>query len=378
MLKITLKNTKNSFLLVAVLQLVIINSLAFSQNPGSSGDNKARNVILLVGDGMGIAQIHAAAANAQLNLLSLPHAAIVSTSSDDNDITDSGAGGTALATGVKTTNGLVGMRADSSVLKSILKIAEEYGLSTGLIATSDITHATPASFIANVPHRSHANEIARQFLDSGIDVFIGGGLNNFNKRADSINYIDSLITRGYYVATSLEQLKNHQSGKLAGLLYPEHPPKMSEGRGDMLSVSTSKALNTLSQNKDGFFLMIEGSQIDWGGHANEIGYVLAELLDFDKAVGIVLDFARSHPETLVIVTSDHETGGMTLIEDELMPGKMKPHFSTTHHSATPVPLFAFGKRAELFKGFMDNTDIFRNIMSAYGFKESGFNKRSNQ
>ncbi len=375
MLKITLKKTVFSFLFTTVFQLVAFNVTAYTQNTASSGDNKARKVILLIGDGMGLAQIHAAAANAQLNLLSLPHTALVTTASNDNGITDSGAAGTAIATGVKTNNGKICITPNQQHLKSILKIAEENGLSTGLIATSDITHATPASFVANVAHRSQENEIARQFIGSGIDVFIGGGLNNFMRRADSIDYVDSLVAHGYYVATSVDELKTHQSGKLAGLLYPVHPPKMSEGRGEMLTMSTTKALQILSENKDGFFLMIEGAQIDWGGHANDIDYILAELLDFDNAVGVALKYAKENPETLVIVTSDHETGGMTLVEDILNTGKMKPHFSTIHHTASPVPLFAYGKRAELFKGLMDNTDIFHYIMSAYGFNESALNKQ---
>ncbi len=318
---------------------------------------------------MGISQLYhvMSATPDKLNVTRCTNTALVKTTSANDEVTDSAAAGTAIATGSKTNNGSIGVDANNKPLESILKIAEKNGLSTGLVATSNITHATPAAFVASVEHRGQTDHIARQFLQTDIDVFIGGGFNSFAKRKDNINYIDSLIATNYSIATSLDDLDKVHSGKLAGLLYPDHAPKMLEGRGDMLSKSTAKALELLSQNGSGFFLMVEGSQIDWGGHDNDINYIQSELLDFDKAVGIAIDFALQDPETLVIVTADHETGGLTLIESKTEKGKMVPAFSTGGHSGSPVGLYAFGKDAEKFNGIIDNTDIFKLILSSFGF-----------
>lgn len=358
------------FLLI-LFQLVFIIETSSSQKIKLS-DNHPKKVILLIGDGMGLTEIYAAmnAVTYKLNITRCTNTAVVKTSSADNDITDSAAAGTAIATGSKTNNGYLGVTPDNKPLKSILKIAEENGLSTGLVATADITHATPASFIATIANRDKADEIATQFLKTDVDVFIGGGYNTFTKRPDHKNYIDSLRHNHYQIVTSVAYLDNIHHGKLAGLLYPEHAPKEMDGRGDMLSVSTSKALELLSQNKNGFFIMVEGSQIDWGGHDNDYKYQMTELLDFDKAVGVALDYADKNQETLVIVTADHETGGLTLVESSTDENKMQPNFSTTGHTATPVMLFAYGKGAENFKGFIDNTDIFKLILQSYHFSHS--------
>lgn len=369
-------------ILLTVVQLLVLFTALSAQNSDKKSDpqlniNHPKNIILMIGDGMGFNHIYRAVDSAsyssatpvQLNITKFRHIALAKTNSANDKVTDSGAAGTAIATGTKTNNNSIGVDSQNKPLKSILKYAEENGLATGLVATVDITHATPASFVASVQSRYQADDIAKQFLDTEIDVFIGGGYNNFAKRKDSINYIDSLKARNYQVATSLNELKAASAEvKLAGLLYPVHAPKFSEGRGEMLSLSVNKAIDIVDNNEKGFFLMIEGSQIDWGGHDNDEPYIISELLDFDKAVGIVLDYAEKHPETLVIVTADHETGGLSLIEDLAVEGKMKVHFSTKDHSAGLVPVFAMGPGAERFSGFIDNTDIFKIMMSLYNFK----------
>lgn len=323
----------------------------------------------MIGDGMGLAQMYAASTATQDNLrmTQCPNIALVKTFSDSDYITDSAAAGTAIATGHKTTNGMIGMLPDKTPVSSILKYAENHGLSTGLVVTCDITHATPASFIANVESRKMTEEIARQFLYTDIDVFIGGGYDNFTKRTDSLNLIDSLLVRDYQIAQTIDEMNAINQGKLAALLYPKHPTRISEGRGDMLPVSTAKALELLSKNEHGFFLMVEGSQIDWGGHDNDLDYILNETLDFDKACGIALDFAGKNGETLVIITADHETGGLSLPVDEFNSGKPEGKFSTGDHSAIPVPLYAKGPGGDQFHGFIDNTDIFKNIYRLFGF-----------
>lgn len=371
------------FVLLTISQLLVVCTCLFSQNIHGKNDENLlnqhpKNIILMIGDGMGLNQIYEAmnaersmsAATTNFNILRFKQIAFAETKSADNKITDSAAGGTAIATGTKTNNGYLGVDTNNVPVKSILKYAEDNGLSTGLVVTCDVTHATPASFIANVQSRNQADEIARQFLYTDIEVFIGGGYNSFSVRTDKINYVDSLKAHKYNVVTSLDELKLAKAkGKLAGLLYAGHAPKFSEGRGDMLSIATSKAIDILDNNSKGFFLMIEGSQIDWGGHDNNTDYMVAELLDFDKAIGIALDYAAKNPETLVIVTADHETGGLTLVENDAEKGEMKTSFSTTHHTASPVPVFAMGPGSERFSGFIDNTDIFKIMMSLYKFKK---------
>lgn len=362
----------NISLLLLLISGLIQTSFAQNQSDSTIPTTHAKNIILMIGDGMGIPQIYAAmaATSDNLNILRCKNTALVKTLSANDDVTDSAAAGTALATGSKTNNGSIGVSTENKPLKSILKIAEENQLSTGLVVTSEITHATPAAFVACVQNRSQASEIAKQFLNDDVDVFIGGGLDQFSNRTDKLNLIDSLKARNYQIAYSVDELGKYNTGKLAGLLYPGHAPKVMDGRGDMLPIAASKALDLLSQNDNGFFLMIEGSQIDFGGHDKNIKYVLTELTDFDKAVGVVLDFAEKHPETLVIITADHETGGLTLVENGTIKGKMQPNFSTDHHSASPVALFAFGKGADQFKGMIDNTDVFKLMLSSYGFTKN--------
>lgn len=360
--------------LVAAITSLLFFSLAQAQV--SSKDlsinqkKQPKNIILMIGDGMGLAHMYAALTATQDNLrmTRCPNVALVKTFSDSNYITDSAAAGTAIATGHKTTNKMIGMLPDTTMVNSILKYAENHGLATGMVTTCDITHATPAAFIAHVENRKMIQKIALQFLYTDIDVFIGGGCDNFTRRADSLNLIDSLLVRNYQIAKTLSEVKAINHGKLAALLYPGHPTKISEGRGDMLPVSTAKALELLSRNEKGFFLMVEGSQIDWGGHDNDLDYIINETIDFDKACGIALDFAEKNGETLVIITADHETGGLSIPGGELKSGKPEGKFSTGDHSAVPVPLYAKGPGGDQFDGLIDNTDIFKIMYRLLGFE----------
>lgn len=319
---------------------------------------KPKNVILLIGDGMGIAQLHAGmtANRGSLFIENLKYMGLAKTSSAKNYITDSAAGGTALATGQKTYNGAISVDLNDQPIKTILEEASEKGLATGLVASSGITHATPASFIAHQPSRNNYEEIAAEFLNTNIDVFIGGGHEHFSKRKDGRNLINELKERGYVVEEDLEKIKNIKSGKLAGLTAPQSTGRVAK-RGDLLPVATQTAVNILSNNKKGFFLMVEGSQIDWGGHAKSTVHVIEDMLDFDKTVGVALEFASNNKETLVVVTADHETGGMAILNGDYKTGMVKGEFSTGGHTALMVPVFAFGPGAQDFIGIMENTDI---------------------
>lgn len=318
-----------------------------------------KNVIFLIGDGMGLAHTYAASIkNKQpLAIESFRHIGLVKTHSASHFYTDSGAGGTALATGVKTKNGMIGMTADSVAVESILRRAEKNGLATGLVVTSTVTDATPASFVANQISRNKVEAIAADYLKTDIDVIIGGGRKYFtNRTSDDRDLIAELKAKKFIIAETLPELRTVTSGKVAGLLNKDAMPPMPE-RGDFLPEATKIALNLLKKEKKGFFLMVEGSRIDWAGHDNNAQLIADEVLDFDRAVAVALEFARLEGNTLVIVTADHETGAMSLLNGNLKDGTFKAAFSSTYHSGIPVPVYAFGPGAEAFTGFLDNTEF---------------------
>ncbi|MFB6319320.1 alkaline phosphatase [Saccharicrinis sp. FJH54] len=323
---------------------------------------KPENIILLIGDGMGIAQIQAGMTvnRGMLYLGYFKNTGFSKTYSADNYITDSAAGGTALSSGEKTRNGMIAMSPDSLPVETILEIAEKLGKSTGLVSTSSITHATPASFIAHQPSRNMYEDIAADFLKTDFEVIIGGGYDNFAKRKDNRNLLDTFKDKGYQVLTDMKQIEDVKAGKLVGLTAGEHNPPFDE-RGDMLPKAAETAIHILNTNRKGFFLMIEGSQIDWGGHANNTDYIVGEMLDFDYTIGEALKFAAKNKNTLVIVTADHETGGMALSGGDYDSGEVKASYTTKSHTGIMVPVFAWGPGSEEFRGIMDNTDVFKKM-----------------
>jgi len=333
---------------------------------------KAKNVILMIGDGMGTSQIYAGlvANKGKLYLEYLPNIGFIKTYSADEMITDSAAGATAFATGKKTNNGMLGMTPDNQPVPTITNLVEQRGLSTGLVATSTITHATPAAFVAHEFSRHYYEQIASDFLRDGVDVFIGGGRSHFTDRLDKLNLINVLKERNYTVVDTILDLEAAQGDKLAGLLYYESPPSIIEGRGDMLSQATKKSLEILSKNENGFFLMVEGSQIDWGNHSNNILYQTEEMLDFDRTIGEVLEFAASDRETLVIITADHETGGLAISGGNIKKGIVFGDYTTNGHTGVMVPVFAYGPSADLFRGIYENTDIYHKMIQAFDLDSS--------
>jgi alkaline phosphatase len=335
--------------------------------------NEIKNIILMIGDGMGVGQIFAAmtANNDQLYLQYAKHIGFQKTKSEDKYITDSGAAGTALACGVKTNNGTIGLNREQKAVKSILEIASENEKATGLVAACKITHATPASFIAKVKDRNQYEDIAKFFISDKLDFFVGGGLDDFDNRSDSVSLLPLLEDKDFQIVKSQEELDAIAEGKVAGLLSPGHIPPFKE-RGDFLLNSTKKALDVLSKDDDGFFLMVEASQIDWAGHSNDLEYILEETLDFDRVVGEVLKFASEDKHTLVIITADHETGGLTVHKGNPEKGEIEGRFSTKDHSSLMVPVFAYGPGAEKFIGIYENTEVFYKMMKAFNFEKTNF------
>ena len=307
---------------------------------------------------------------------------LIRTSSAREDITDSAAGATAFSTGEKTYNGAIGVAVDSTKLKTLIEILSPQHVKTGLIATSAIQHATPASFYAHALHRSKYEDIALDLVTSDVDFLAGGGRQFLNKRKDGKDLLEELKVNGFVVdTTALSNFSEiNKYSKMAFLLAEDHMGAVAKGRGDFLPKATELGVEFLNKDaaKSGFFMMIEGSQIDWGGHNNDADYLISELIDFDDAVGKALDFAEKDGNTLVIVTADHETGGFTLAstpkkkEDGTAYDDYKEitgTFSTKGHSATLIPVFAFGPGSEAFSGIYENTEIFHKIFELTNWKK---------
>lgn len=358
-----------------VLFVLALISVAITAQDGTKKEKKykkAKNIILLIGDGMGLSQIYAGmtANKGHLYFDNFENIGFSKTYSASDFITDSGAGGTAISTGYKTYDHAIGVDKDTIPRETILEYAEDNSKATGLVVTSTITHATPAAFISHQANRNNYEAIAEDFLKTDIDVFIGGGLNNFNDREDHQDLTVQLREKGYQLVYDTAGLKNITGGKLAGLVFEDAPPKYSDGRGNMLPNATQIAIDILNQNKKGFFLMIEGSQIDWGGHDNDADYVINEMLDFNRVIGKVLDFARKDGKTLVIITADHETGGLGILAGNMSKGKVKCGFLTKDHTGVMVPVFAYGPGSDNFRGIYENTEIFKKMMKAFHFDET--------
>lgn len=323
------------------------------------------NIILFIGDGMGVTHLTAGKVIAGgLNLERFPVGGLMTTFASPEFVTDSAASGTALATGHKTCNGAVSVSHEGRPLKTVAEYAEETGMATGLVVTCSVTHATPAVFVSHVRRRNNYNEIARQITESGVDILFGGGLSYFiprsqegSERKDDANLLAKLKGRMIVVTRSSELEAITGCRNIAYLFTLRHPPRV-KFRDMSLAELTSQALKHLSCRKGGFFLMVEGSQIDWGGHQNDEDYIISELIDFDQAVGIGLDFAEENGSTLVIATSDHETGGYALHDGSVEEKKItEREFTCDDHTAAMVPIFSFGPGSYQFGGIHDNTFV---------------------
>ena len=332
-----------------------------------------KNVILMIGDGMGISQLSAAyyfrgekEKKREPAFSRFKYIGLCLTSSGAEKVTQSSAAATALATGYKTYNLAIGVDLDTVIRENIVELVSKKGYKTGVIATSNVVDATPAGFYAHQPERYMYNEIAKDLLKSDIDFFAGGGSGLFRDSAGLYPFEE------YGIEVNLRKLKKirkpEPESRYGFLLAKEQMPMMTEGREDFLARATSIGVDFLSTGEAGYFLMVEGSQIDWAGHGNQTENMIAEVNDFERTVNEVLDYAEKNGETLVIVTADHETGGFTLgAAGDNYSGAdysvIEPTFATTNHSAALVPVFAFGPGAENFMGVYENTDIFHKLVS---------------
>ncbi len=334
----------------------------------------AQNVILLVGDGMGLSQITAGlySNGNKLALEQFKNIGLHKNYAYNDLITDSAAGATAFSCGIKTYNGAIGVGPDTLGRYTILEEAEDRGYLTGMVTSSTIVHATPASFIAHNESRRNYEEIALDFLKTDIDLFIGGGNKFFARRTDEKNITEKLKAKGYYMSNYFDEeltdidVKAHK--KIGYLTADADPLSVEQGR-TYLPVAAKKALEFMEHHcteDQGYFLMIEGAQIDWGGHANKGNYIVSEMIDFDKVIDIVLEYTKQHPETLVIVTADHETGGLAINKGSTM-NNLDMKFTSDYHTGDLVPVFSAGPQSDLFLGFYQNTDIYHKMRTAFGW-----------
>jgi len=333
---------------------------------------RPKNVILMIGDGMGLSQLSSAYyfmdekdADREPAFSRFRYIGLSRTSSGRDVVTQSSAAATALATGHKTYNEAIGVGLDTLVLENITELLSKSGYMTGVIATSSITDATPAGFYAHQPDRYMQHEIAWDLLRSEIDFFAGGGINYFR---DSTGYYPFEEYKIRINFGRLKKIRRPEAGIRYGfLLGLERMPKMQEGREDFLARSSSIAIDFLSTGEAGYFLMLESSQIDWAGHTNDVEYMKTEISDFERTIDGILDYAEKDGETLVIVTADHETGGFTLgAAGDNYNGAdysvIEPTFASSNHSAALVPVFAYGPGAENFIGVYENTEIFHKLV----------------
>ena len=336
----------------------------------------AKNIIFLIGDGMGLPQISAAlySNNNKLSLEQFPVIGFHKPYSASGIITDSAAGATAFACGVKTYNGSIGMDTDTLPCYSITEELKSRGYATGLIASSTIVHATPAAFFAHQPLRVFYEGIAADFLKADIDLAIGGGKRYFDRREeDERDLYQELKQKGYTVSDYFkEEFSNIMPSAKRPFVYftaDKHPLTKAAGR-DYLPDATNFALFFLPRRSDkGFFLMVEGSQIDWGGHSNDGKLVIDEMLDFDQVVKEALKYAQKDGETLVVVTGDHESGGLAINPGSVMDN-LQLVFTTNGHTAAMVPVFAYVPSAELFSGIYENTEIYHKMKQALGIADT--------
>ena len=323
---------------------------------------KVKNVILMIGDGMSLMHVYTAwtANRGQLWLENAQYTGLSKTWCTNRLVCDSGSGGTALATGHKTVYHAVGVDPDGKPLTTLVDLAKQKGKDAGIAVTCRLWDATPCDFSCHNIDRDKEQELVGGYPESNLDYAFGGGAKYFEHRDDGRNVFKELEDKGYHISRTWDDLAAWKSGKVFAVPYDVDTPLPDE-RGDLLAKASMKGIELMNQNKNGFFMMIEGSQLDDYGHFNQLDLLMKETLDFDQTIGRVMQWAAQDGETLVVVTADHETGGLTLVAGDKAQGKVECCFSTKDHSGAMVPVYAFGPGSENFTGIMENTDIFWKI-----------------
>ena len=382
----------NRIIPIAALSLMLASSCC--QQP------EVKNVIYVIGDGMGLGAVSSLVLteDGQTGFEMAPIVGLSETCSANNYVTDSPAGGTALANGTRTKNGYLGVDPDGAQLTSVLRKAQTMGKKTGIVVNTTLTEATPAAFYAGVTSRYMTYDIAKQFTESDVDIAIGAGLDDFIGRPDSLDLTAVLIDKGYDVYLDWKSVLDTPSDKFVGILpmgdvhrrneSGNTKAKAAEGAEVCLAAklaatahtddtthlseptvylekAAAKALDVLARNNDnGFFLMIESAIIDGYGHNNDTEGMVVEMREFDNTLRQLVEYVNQNPGTLLVVTADHETGGTSVDYHSYEVGgtsSLRLSFSTRGHTGTLVPIFAYGAGAENFAGVMKNTDIPKKI-----------------
>jgi len=363
---------------IFVLLILSVTSCNFSENTESvkigskvtefieikdfSDDLKAKNIILVIGDGVGpnqitLSRIAIGGLDFRLFIDQMPYHGTSLTHSYDNAYTDSAAAATAWSTGFKTKTRYLSLDPDKKILETIVELLSKKGYASGVVATSSVTHATPAALYAHIDNRYEYKEIANQLINSSIHIALGGGRKLFD-----LNKINDT----HHVLTSKEslQLNFDYSKKLIGLFDDDGIERSNEKPTQRQM--TNFALKHLNKQCNGFFLMTEGSQIDWAGHDNDANKMIEEFRDFDLTIKDLIKFVNKNNDTLLIITSDHETGGLQILKQD--NDNVIIQWGTGRHTSTPVGVHAYGPGAELFQGLMDNTDIHYKMLEAIDYK----------
>jgi len=341
---------------------------SYTPSFAADGTDKAvRNVILMIGDGTGLAQLSCGyfTNDFDLTIFNLRHSGFVTTASADSYTTDSAASATAYSTGEKTNNYMVGMSKDTTVLRNIPEMCAEKGIVSGIVSTDDLDGATPAGFFAHQPNRRMEHEIWAD-LPAGKAIFYGCG--HYEKFQSQSTETQKAITDACTVVSELSDPRAKDAKKLAYLPPMTETQSMKEGRGDFLPATTAYAIDYLTarktKNGKGFFLMVEGARIDKSAHSNDYPSMVKEVLDFDKAVEAAIRFAEKDGHTLVLVTADHETGGLSLgYHGDPGNGSTYGFFISGSHTPIPVPIFAYGPHSQDFTGVHGNDEVSRMIQN---------------
>ena len=323
---------------------------------------KPKNIILAIADGAGLNQITVSrlaigGPDHKLYIDQLPVAGTSSIHAYENLITDSAAAATAWATGNKTKNRYLSVDKDKKELTTIFEMLDDKGYLKGIVATSSVTHATPAAFYAHIDSRYKEKEIADQLLNSSVDIALGGGQEFFNLEE---------LDKNHYLMTEKVSLENNYDG-LKNIIGLFDEDGMERGL-DMPTQRemTNYALDYLDDKCNGFFLMTEGSQIDWAGHSNDVEYMIREFKDFDLTIKDLINFVTSNKDTLLLITADHETGGLQLMKQK--DDSFIVQWGTGSHTGVPVGVYAYGPGSQNFSGVMDNTDIFYKILEVLDYQ----------
>jgi alkaline phosphatase len=321
-----------------------------------------KQIILMIGDGNGLAQLASGmfVNGNELNLTQLKNIGLVKTQAADDFTTDSAAGATAYATGQKTNNRSIGMLPNGEFAENLPTVLNAYGFKSGIITTDKLSGATPAAFFAHVSERDDVKSIMEFLPKSKLDFFAGGGKSDLMRSSTDLS--QELIGNGFSMVDNWSAIASNSASKIGYFAAEESLLSVTGGRGDYLRKTTSAALEFLGKTETSFFLMVESAMIDSGGHGNSSKMIVEEELDFDLTIGAVIRYADDQPGTLVIITADHETGGVSIPQGSIRAHSVELNFQSDDHTGIPVPIFAYGAHSGDFRGVYENTEVFHRIM----------------